>query len=105
MDLIFRVMGVFIEYPLLAAAIGVLLVGLGRIMHRGLAMTAGVMWLIYSLWEFAIKKRWLCRGDCDIRADLLFIYPVLLVGSVAAVVSVLRKPRRPQAGIRGSDQS
>jgi len=97
MDWFFRVMAIFIEYPLLAAAIGLLLVGLGRWPHRGLAMTVGVMWLIYSVWEFAIKQRWLCRGDCDIRADLLFIYPVLLVGSVAAVVSLLIKPRRPQA--------
>ncbi len=97
MDWFFRVMAIFTEYPLLAAAIGLLLVGLGRWTHRGLAMTVGVMWLIYSVWEFAIKQRWLCRGDCDIRADLLFIYPVLLVGSVAAVVSLLIKPRRPQA--------
>ena len=97
MDWVFRVMAIFIEYPLLAAAIGLLLVGLGRWTHRGLAMAAGVMWLMYSLYEFAIKQRWLCRGDCDIRADLLFIWPVLLLGSVAAVVSLLIKPRRPQA--------
>ena len=97
MDWVVRVVSIFIEYPLLAAAIGLLLVGLGRWTHRGLAMTVGVMWLIYSVWEFAIKQRWLCRGDCDIRADLLFIYPVLLVGSVAAVVSLLIKPRRAQA--------
>ena len=94
MDWIFSVMAFFIKYPLLAAPIGLLLVGLGRWTHRGLATTAGVMWLMYSLWEFAIKQRWLCRGDCDIRADLLFIYPVLLLGSVAAVVSLLIKPRR-----------
>jgi hypothetical protein len=94
MDWVFRVIAIFIEYPLLAAAIGLLLVGLGRRTHRGLAMAAGVMWLMYSLYEFAIKQRWLCRGDCDIRADLLLIWPVLLLGSVAAVVSLLTKPRR-----------
>jgi hypothetical protein len=96
MDLVFRTMAVFIEHPLLAAVIGLLLLALGRSLHRGLAMTAGVMWLMYSVWEFAIKQRWLCRGDCDIRADLILIYPVLLVGSVAAVVSLLIRPRRPQ---------
>jgi len=98
MDLVFMAMAIFIDYPLLAAAIGLVLVGHGRWTHRGLVMTVGVMWLMYSLWEFAIKQRWLCRGDCDIRADLIFIYPVLLLGSVAAVVSFLIKPRRPQAG-------
>jgi hypothetical protein len=96
MDWFFRVMAVFIEHPLLAAVIGLLLLALGRSLHRGLAMTAGVMWLMYSVWEFAIKQRWLCRGDCDIRADLILIYPVLLVGSLAAVVSLVIRPRRPQ---------
>ena len=90
---LFRVMAIFIEYPLLAAAIGLLLVALGRWMHRGLTIAAGVMWLLYSLYEFAIKQRWLCRGDCDIRADLIFIYPVLFLVSVAAIVSLLIKPR------------
>ena len=95
MDLAFKVIGIFIEYPLLAAAIGVFLFGVGRMMHRRLAMAAGVMWLLYSVYEFAIKKRWLCTGDCDIRADLVFIYPVLLLGSLAALVSLLMRPRRP----------
>lgn len=95
MDFVFRVIGIFIEYPLLAAAIGVLLLGLGRLMHRWLAMVAGIMWLLYSLYEFAIKKRWLCTGDCDIRADVVLIYPILLLGTVVAVVSLLIKPSRP----------
>ena len=99
MGFAFRVIEIFIEHPLLAAAIGVLLVALGRIMHRGVATAGGVMWLVYSLYEFAIKQRWLCRGDCDIRADLLFIFPVLLIGSVAAVVSLL------MAGAHGHTRS
>ena len=90
-------MAVFIEHPLFAAVIGILLVTLGRVLHRGLATAAGVMWLMYSLWEFAIKQRWLCRGDCDIRADLIFIYPLLILGSVAAVVGLVIKPRQPRA--------
>jgi len=97
MDWVFRAMAVFIEHPLLAAVIGILLVTLGRVLHRGLATAAGVMWIMYSLWEFAIKQRWLCRGDCDIRADLIFIYPLLILGSVAAVVGLVIKPRQPRA--------
>ena len=37
-----------------------------------------------------MKQRWLCTGECNIRIDLLIIYPVLLVGLVAALVSLLR---------------
>ena len=97
MNWIFTAMGVFVEHPLLAAVIGILFVTLGRVLHRSLATAAGVMWIIYSLWEFAIKQRWVCRGDCDIRADLIFIYPLLILGSVAAVVGLVIKPRQPRA--------
>jgi hypothetical protein len=97
MDWVFRAMAVFIEHPLLAAVIGILLVTLGRVLHRRLTTAAGVMWVMYSLWEFAIKQRWACSGDCDIRADLIFIYPLLILGSVAAVVGLVIKPRQPPA--------
>jgi hypothetical protein len=95
MDSFFGAMAIFIDHPLVAAPIGLLLIAVGRWTHRGLATTAGVMWLLYSLWEFAIKQRWTCRGDCNIRADLLFIYPVLFIASVAAIVSLLMKRRLP----------
>jgi hypothetical protein len=91
-------MGIFIEHPLLAAVIGILLVALGRIVHRGVATAVGAMWFMYSLWEFGIEQRWLCSGDCAIRVDLLLIYPVLWLGSVAAVASLIMKPRRAQGG-------
>ena len=97
MDWVFRAMAVFIEHPQYAAVIGILLVTLGRVLHRRLTTVAGVMWLMYSLWEFGIKQRWLCRGDCDIRADLIFIYPLLILGSVAALVALVMKPRQPRA--------
>ena len=97
MNWIFTTMGVFVEHPLLAAVIGILFVTLSRVLHRSLATAAGIMWIIYSLWEFAIKQRWVCRGDCDIRADLIFIYPLLILGSVAAVVGLVIKPRQPRA--------
>ncbi len=37
---LFTVIAIFIEYPLLAAAIGLLLVALGRWMHRGLTIAS-----------------------------------------------------------------
>jgi hypothetical protein len=39
-----------------------------------------------------MKRRWLCSGECDIRIDLLLIYPLLVIGLVAAGVSLLRAP-------------
>ena len=83
-------MTIFVEYPLLAGAIGVVLLGLGRRAHRRVAVGAGLGWLLYGLYEIGMQQRWLCTGECNIRIDLLLIYPVLLVGLVAALVSLLR---------------
>ena len=91
-------MAIFIEYPFLAAVVGVLLVALGRRSRRRTPVGAGVVWLVYSAYETGMQQRWLCSGECDIRIDLLAIYPVLLIGLAAAGLSLLlgrRKPRPP----------
>jgi hypothetical protein len=93
MDWLFRTMGIFILYPLLAAAVGVILLGLGLRARRRTAAAGGAIWLLYGLYETGMQQRWLCTGECNIRVDLLLIYPVLLLTLVAAGVSLLR-PRR-----------
>lgn len=99
MDRLFGVMAVFVAYPLLAAAVGAVLLALGRRAHRRVAMAAGIAWLLYALYEFGMKQRWLCSGECNIRIDLLAIYPVLLVVLIAGCMSLLRAPAgsRPAA--------
>src|SRR4051812_9248459 len=89
MDRVFHFMAILIEYPILAAGIGIVLLGLGRRTARRLAVGAGVMWLLYALYEFGMKQRWLCSGECNIRIDLLVIYPVLLVALLAGSVSLV----------------
>jgi formate hydrogenlyase subunit 3/multisubunit Na+/H+ antiporter MnhD subunit len=90
MDRLFSAMAIFMEYPVLAAVIGLVLVGLGRRSDRRVAVATGVVWLLYALYEFGMKQRWLCSGECNIRIDLLAIYPALLIALVAAAVSLLR---------------
>lgn len=90
-------MAVFIEYPILAAAIGLLLLGLGRWTGRRTAAAVGVVWLLYAAYETGMRYRWLCSGECNIRIDLLVIYPALLLGLVAAAVSLLRGGKRDAA--------
>jgi hypothetical protein len=85
--------GILIEYPYLAAVVGVVLLALGRWKRRRTATVVGVLWLLYAVYELGMKLRWLCSGECDIRVDLLLIYPVLLLASAAALVSLLRPSR------------
>ena len=89
-------MAIFIRYPVLAAVIGVALLGLGQRAGRRVAMGVGIAWLVYGIYEFSMKQRWLCSGECNIRIDLLLIYPVLVIGLVAAGVSLLRAFGRPR---------
>lgn len=96
MDRLFRAMAIFIEYPGLAAVIGMVLVGLGRRRHRRVAAAAGVVWLLYAVYELGMKQRWLCSGECNIRIDLLAIYPALVIALVAAAVSLLRAAADPR---------
>ena len=88
MDRLLGAMAIFIEYPVLAAAIGALLLRLGRRAHRRVAIGAGIAWLLSAVYEFGMKRRWLCSGECNIRIDILLVYPLLVIGLVAAVFSL-----------------
>jgi len=51
---------------------------------------AAIAWLSYAAYEPAMARRILCSGECDIRVDLLLIYPLLIAVSLAAVVAAYR---------------
>ena len=54
-------------------------------------------WLVYVPYEFGMKLRILCSGECNTRFELGVIYPVLLVGSIIELVyfAVVRGRRIP----------
>jgi len=95
-DRLLTAMAIFIEYPVLAAVIGILLLGLGWRARRRTAAGVGVLWLLYAVYETGMQRRWLCSGECNIRIDLLVIYPALLVSLVVAAVSLLRRSKQPR---------
>jgi hypothetical protein len=96
-DWLWAAMAIFIEYPILAAAIGAVLLAVGRRARRGVVVSVGVVWLLYAGYELGNQQRWWCSGECNIRIDLLVIYPVLLLGVVAAVVSLGRGAAGPRS--------
>lgn len=91
MHLIYAPMAILIEYPWLAALIGAALVGLGKWRRRRIAVLMGGVWLVYAVYETGMKLRWLCSGECNIRIDLLVLYPLLLAALVVAVVGLVRR--------------
>lgn len=81
-------MGVLIVPALSAAALFAVLFWNRR--HRT-SLLAAVLWALYGLYEYAMKMRILCSGDCNIRVDLLVIWPLLLIITAKAIFSALRR--------------
>jgi len=80
----------FIAFPFLALVVGMVFVVLWRWRNTVSALFAGLLWLIYGGYEYLMHTRVLCSGECNIRVDLLVIYPFLLLVSLAAAWKVVR---------------
>jgi hypothetical protein len=93
---ILAAMSVLIDKPWLALIPAALLGLLFRVSKSRLVLAGAVAWLAYVVYEYAMKYRMLCSGECNIRIDLLAIYPLLLLLSLAgalAFVFSLRKKK------------
>jgi hypothetical protein len=60
------------------------------------ALIAGIAWLLYAPYEYLMYARVLCSGECNIRVDLLLLWPLLLGISLAVPVRyLLRRLKSP----------
>jgi hypothetical protein len=57
--------------------------------RRGLPLLA-IAWCVYAGYEFLMYRRVLCSGECNIRVDLLLLYPLLLGALVWQVIAAVR---------------
>jgi len=91
---ILSLMSFLIIMPFITAipAAGFLLVF--RFRRQKLALTAGVLWALYGLYETGMYLRLLCSGECNIRVDLLLIYPLLLAVSLLSLIALAWDRRR-----------
>ena len=83
-------LGVFIGYPALALVPVALLLLLYRASRRSVVLLAALAWLLYGAYELAMKHRVWCSGECNIRVDLLLIYPALAILTLVAAYAGLR---------------
>jgi hypothetical protein len=77
-----------IGIPLLAVLFGLLIVACFKLAHSHLLLATGSMWIGYGIYEYLMQIHVLCSGECNIRVDLLLIYPVLLTLTLASLVRV-----------------
>jgi hypothetical protein len=87
------VLGVFIAWPFLALIPAALFAFIFVRSRRPVTVVAALAWLAYLPYEYAMKLRILCSGECNIRVDLLLIYPFLFILSALAVAAFFRRKR------------
>ena len=93
-DLIFQTFAVFIRWPA-GAFIPAAAFGAAFLWNRRIAtLIAALSWTLYAILDSLNKAGITCRGDCNIRVDLLFIYPLLWIVSIAGVIGLLMGRRR-----------
>ncbi|OOG43917.1 hypothetical protein [Polaromonas sp. A23] len=95
---ILRSMAVLISQPWLALMPAALFAVCAMATKSRTVFVVAALWLLYGLYELAMKFRVLCSGECNIRIDLLVLYPLLLVATLVGLVTVvLAAVRRAQA--------
>jgi hypothetical protein len=76
-----------------------LLFAIGWLYSRGIIVHAAVLlWMGFVPYELWFRAN--CPGECNIRADLVLLLPVLLVVTLAAIVSVVHKVWRKRKASR-----
>jgi hypothetical protein len=77
-----------LSIPLFAVIVGLLIAACFRLTRNRLVLVTGVLWISYGVYEYLIQIRVLCSGECNIRVDLLLIYPILLVYTIASTIRI-----------------
>ena len=80
-----------IIFPLGATIIGAIYIWMFCKLKTKSAIVTGTLWVLYSIYEYLMYTRVLCTGECYIRIDLLIIYPLLIVLSLASTILYYRK--------------
>jgi hypothetical protein len=98
LDFIYAPFSVFVAHPA-AALVPAALFALGFfIKQTSLSGLASVLWILYAGYEALMKLRFLCSGECNIRVDLLVLYPALFLVSLAAIIEFLLHRKRERDG-------
>ncbi len=56
-------------------------------------IVAAVAWLLYAVYEYFIANGTLCDANCNIRVDLLLIWPLVWIASLFGIYAPGQWPR------------
>ncbi len=83
--MLFMLIGVIAAFALIVAAMQ---------RPRVSLFVAAAMWASYAVWEYYIATGVLCDKDCNIRVDLVFFFPILLIATIFARMSYVEPSRK-----------
>jgi hypothetical protein len=79
-------LSIIVESPWIAGIIALGLWALWKWRRRKSARAASVMWALYCGYEYLMHARVLCSGECNIRVDLLALYPTIAILTLVAML-------------------
>ena len=85
-----------LSIALIAATVGAALLAVSLAWKPQGGFAASVAWLLYAPYEYLMHIRVLCSGECNIRVDLLLLWPVLLLITSAVPVRAILSKRRTE---------
>jgi len=93
----YHIMSVLMMLPLLVLVPIALGIWFYTMTRRGVHLASALLWAAYGVYEILMQARILCSGECNIRVDLLVIYPLLVFLLLASLVSIARsrQPSKP----------
>lgn len=89
-----ELLGLFIRHPLAALLVAGVFAVLGLHSRKVLPGVVAAIWAAYAVYEYLMHARVLCSGECNIRVDLLLLYPLLLLLTIVGLVSSMRQKAR-----------
>ena len=55
-------------------------------------IVSGVLWLLYAVYEYLVATGVLCEANCNIRVDLVFLFPILALATFCAHRAYMGRP-------------
>lgn len=86
--------------PVFALVFAIVFFALFLAKRKSSTLVAALAWTAYFPYELAMKMRILCSGECNIRVDLLLLYPVLILLSLVGLAMfaiAISRGKRPTA--------
>jgi len=79
-------------FVLVAGVIGVGLFVAGAQRPRLAVFVAAILWLLYAVYEYLVATGVLCDANCNIRVDLVLLFPILGLATFCAYQAYMGRP-------------